>query len=139
MCRYKKKYALKIHVSTERIFGSMFFLFFFLLSIYQLTKQQDFYLWSLIIAIFFLLLTILIPQSLKPICQIWIKLGKKMHVIVSPIILGFIFFLVITPMGLALRFFGKDLIRLHFDPNMSSYWIKRNPPGPLPDSLKNQF
>lgn len=93
----------------------------------------------MVVAGAFLLLAMLIPQVLAPANRLWTKFGLLLHNIVSPIALGILFFLVVTPTGLLMRLFGKDPLRLRFDPAASSYWIKRDPPGPAADSLKNQF
>ena len=87
----------------------------------------------------FLLLAALVPGVLAPANRLWTKFGLLLHHIVSPIALGILFFLVVTPTGLLMRLFGKDPLRLRFDPDADSYWIKRDPPGPAADSLKNQF
>jgi len=87
----------------------------------------------------FLLLAVLVPRVLAPANRLWTKFGLLLHHIVSPLALGVLFFLVVTPTGLLMRLFGKDPLRLRFDPAADSYWIKRDPPGPAADSLKNQF
>jgi hypothetical protein len=67
------------------------------------------------------------------------RLGWVLGKIVSPIVLGALFFLAVLPMGLFMRLRGKDLLRLKMDPSAKSYWIERTPPGPAPDTMKNQF
>jgi hypothetical protein len=76
---------------------------------------------------------------LSPLNRLWLRFGLLLHKIVSPLVLGIMFFLVITPIGLLMRAVGKDLLRLKFDKRSSSYWIERLPPGPPPESLKDQF
>jgi len=71
--------------------------------------------------------------------QLWMKLGKSIVKVVSPIALGLLFFGVLTPLGTVIRFIGKDLLRLKYDPRAVSYWKARQPPGPPPDSMTNQF
>jgi hypothetical protein len=87
----------------------------------------------------FLLLAGILPRALGPLNWLWTQFGLLLHKIVSPIVLGVLFFLVFTPLGLAMRLFGGDPLRLRFQPDAPSYWIERSPPGPAPDSLKNQF
>jgi len=91
------------------------------------------------VSIIFLLLALLVPKALAPLNWVWTKLGLLLHKIVSPVVLGILFFMVFTPIGITFRLFGGDPLRLRFDSNALSYWIARSPPGPAPDSLKNQF
>ena len=79
------------------------------------------------------------PSLLAPLNRAWTKLGLLLFVIVNPIVLGLIFLLTIVPIGLLLRLFGKDPLRLRFEPDADSYWISREPPGPAPDSMPQQF
>ena len=92
-----------------------------------------------IVSGFFLLLALIVPKALAPLNWVWTKFGLLLHKIVSPIVLGFLFFLVFTPIGIMIRLFGGDPLRLRLDSKAPSYWIERSPPGPAPDSLKNQF
>jgi hypothetical protein len=86
-----------------------------------------------------LLITLLRPALLHPLNRAWMKLGALMHAVVNPIVLGGMFFVVIAPIGIVMRMFGRDPLRRRFDPEAASYWIRRDPPGPAPDSLPNQF
>ncbi len=79
------------------------------------------------------------PQVLAPLNRLWFKLGLLLHKIVNPIVLGIMFYVVVTPTGLIMRLLGKDLLRLKRDPAAASYWIERTPPGPKPESLGDQF
>ena len=76
---------------------------------------------------------------LAPLNRLWMKFGGLLHRFVSPIVLGLLFFVVITPMGLAMRMLGKDPLKLRADTQSKSYWIDRTPPGPRPDSFIDQF
>ena len=91
------------------------------------------------VSLVFLVLALLIPQALAPLNWLWTRFGLLLHKIVSPVVLGLLFFLVFTPIGIMMRVFGSDPLRLRFDSNAPSYWIERIPPGPAADSLKNQF
>lgn len=95
--------------------------------------------WALIVAAVFALLAFLAPAVLDKPNRAWMKLGLLLGMIVSPIVLGLLFFTVFTPMGWVLRLMGKDPMRLHRDPAATTYWIERKPPGPPPESLNNQF
>ena len=81
----------------------------------------------------------LAPKLLAPFNRLWARFGLLLHRITSPLVLGIMFFAVITPMGWIMRALGKDLLRLKIDPAATSYWIARTPPGPTPESLKDQF
>jgi hypothetical protein len=95
--------------------------------------------WSLAVAGGFLGVAFLAPALLGPLNRLWTRFGLLLHRIVSPVVLGIMFFLVVTPTGLLMRVFGKDPLRLRFDRNARSYWIDRTPPGPPPQSLSDQF
>ena len=82
------------------------------------------------VSIIFLLLALLVPKALAPLNWVWTKFGLLLHKIVSPIVLGVLFFLVFTPIGITFRLFGGDPLRLRFDSKAQSYWIARSPPGP---------
>ena len=86
-----------------------------------------------------LLLGLVAPAALAPLNRAWTKLGLLLFKIVNPIVLGLIFALTIIPIGLLLRLFGKDPLRLKFEPEAKSYWIERDPPGPEPASMPQQF
>jgi Saxitoxin biosynthesis operon protein SxtJ len=79
------------------------------------------------------------PHLLAPLNRLWLKLGLLLHRVVTPAIMGLLFYLVITPMGLVMRLRGTDFLRLRRDPRAQSYWIVRTPPGPAPETMKNQF
>ena len=85
-----------------------------------------------------LVLALAIPRVLAPLKRLWLKLGKLLHVIVSPVILTAVYFLVFIPIGAIIRLFGKDLLALKHDPAAASYWIARTS-GPTPESLKDQL
>ena len=87
----------------------------------------------------FLAAALVWPGVLAPLNRLWTRFGLLLHRLVSPLVLGVMFFLVITPMGLVMRALGKDPLRLQRDRAARTYWIDRQPPGPAPDSLNNQF
>ena len=98
-------------------------------------KGGDLRLWSLIVSLIFLILGLINSNILTPLNRLWFKFGIFLGKIVSPIILGTIFFLIVTPTGLLLRLFGKDVINLKYNKN-NSYWIKKTGPK---NNMKNQF
>ena len=125
-----------IKVGSNRSFGIVFFVVFFLIAIYPLLSEGDVRLWSLFISIIFLILGILNSKILSPLNKIWFKFGILLGKIVSPIIMGIIFFLVVTPIGLLMRLFGKDVLNLKLNKKKSSYWIEKVGPK---SKMKNQF
>ncbi len=90
-------------------------------------------------AVLFLLAALTYPRLLRPLNIIWFKFGLLLHHIVNPIIMSLLFFLTIWPIGLILRITGKEFLRLRREPESDSYWIVRDPPGPSPESMRDQF
>ena len=125
----------KIEISSNRSFGIIFFIVFLLIAIYPLIKNEELRIWSLIIAIIFLILGLLNSKILTPLNKLWFKFGLFLGKIVSPMIMGMIFFLVVTPIAFLMRIIGKDLLNLKFDKN-KTYWIEKKGPK---SKMKNQF
>ena len=121
--------------STNKSFGLVFFIVFLIISIYPIFKNGELRLWSLIVALIFLILGLLNSKLLKPLNWLWFKFGLLLGGIVSPLIMGIIFFLVVTPIGLIMKILRKDLLNLNFN-NNRSYWIEKNEPK---SKMKNQF
>ena len=122
--------------SSNKSFGIVFFIVFLLISIYPLIKNGELRLWSLIVALIFLILGLLNSKILTPLNSIWFKFGLLLGKVVSPVIMGIIFFLVVTPTGFLMKLFKKDILNLKFKSNNKSYWIKKNGPK---SKMKNQF
>ena len=95
--------------------------------------------WFVGLAFLFGLAAAFRPAVLAPLNKAWLHFGLLLHKVVNPLVMGAMFFLVFTPMGVLMRAFGKDFLRLKPDPQAASYWIPRQPPGPAPETLKNQF
>ena len=125
----------KIKTSSNKSFGIVFFIVFLIISLYPLIKGGDLRLWSLIVSLIFLILGLTNSIILTPLNRLWFKFGIFLGKIVSPIILGTIFFLIVTPTGLLLRLFGKDVINLKYN-NNNSYWIEKTGPK---SNMKDQF
>jgi hypothetical protein len=87
----------------------------------------------------FLLVAFVYPRILGPLNRLWLKFGLLLYKVMNPLVLGLLFFVTIMPIGLFMRAMGKDFLRLRRDPDAKSYWIDRTPPGPPPQSMKNQF
>jgi hypothetical protein len=124
-----------IKISSNRSFGIVFFVVFLLIAISPLTNGDEIRIWSLIISSIFLILGVLNSKILTPLNKLWFKLGIFLGKIVSPLVMGVIFFFVVTPIGLIMRILGKDLLNLKYNLN-KSYWIKKNGPKSI---MKNQF
>jgi hypothetical protein len=129
----------KLQGSSNRSFGIVFTVVFAIIGLLPLFHGGRVRLWGLGMAAVFAVLAFAAPQVLAPLNRLWLKLGLFLHTIVNPIVLGIMFFLVVTPTGLLMRLFGKDPLRLKRDPAAASYWIERTPPGPKPESLGDQF
>ncbi|HEX9792001.1 MAG TPA: SxtJ family membrane protein [Kiloniellales bacterium] len=129
----------QVRGSSNRTFGLVLAGVFSLIGLWPLVRGGEFRLWSLAFAVFFLLIALTRPRLLAPLNRVWTKLGRVLHRIVNPVVMGVLFYLVVTPTGLMMRLLGKDLLRLRFEPNEKSYWIERQPPGPAPESMKQQF
>ncbi len=124
-----------IKIGSNRSFGIVFFIVFLLIAIYPLINHEELRLWSLIIALIFLVLGLINSKILTPLNKLWFKFGLLLGKILSPIIMGIIFFLVVTPIGFIMRIIGKDLLNLRFNKN-KSYWIEKTGPK---SKMKNQF
>lgn len=124
---------------TNRKFGWFFVFVFGVLVIYSYFKAWSTVAWiALTFNIFFVVLTLFAPQSLAPLNRIWFEFGILLGRIFSPIVLGIIFFLLITPTSLVTRLFGRDELKIK-KRNVESYWIDRPPLEPSSDSFKNQY
>lgn len=113
--------------------------FFLVIAVYPVLFAQSPRIWALVIAAAIFSAAMLIPNTLTAPNRWWMKFGLLMSAIVSPIALGVLFFGVITPYGWLMKKFGKSFIPTQFDPEAESYWIPREPAGPDPESLQNQF
>ena len=125
--------------SSDRSFGLVFAAVFTLIGLWPLLSEDGVRWWSLAIALMFAAPAIARPSALAPLNRLWTRFGLLLNRIVSPLVMGLLFYLIITPFALIMRAAGKDLLRLRFDPGAESYWIEREPPGPAPESIKNQF
>ena len=115
----------KIKVSSNRSFGLVFFVVFLIISLWPLLDGGQFKIWSLFFSLFFLVLGLMNSKLLTPINLLWTKFGILLGNIFAPIVMSFIFFLVVTPIGLLMRMMGRDLLRTKYNKSGKSYWIKR--------------
>ncbi len=124
---------------SHRAFGWTWAALFALVGLWPLVRHGPPRWWSLGLAALLVLVTALVPALLGPPSRLWHRFGLLLHRVVSPIVLALMFFLVLTPMGLLMRVFGRDMMRQRSAAARDSYWIERNPPGPEPGSLARQF
>jgi len=124
-----------IKISSNKSFGIVFFVVFLLIAFYPLTNQGDVRIWSIIVSLIFLVLGLLNSKLLSPLNKFWFKFGIFLGKIVSPLVMGLIFFFVVTPIGILMKIFKKDLLNLKYN-NDNSYWIEKNEPK---SKMKNQF
>ena len=124
-----------IKISSNRSFGIVFFIVFLLIALYPLSYSGELRVWSTIISLIFLALGLLNSKILTPLNKLWFKFGILLGKIVSPLIMGIIFFLVVTPIGLIMRLLGKDVLNLKYN-KKRSYWIEKDGPK---SKMKNQF
>ena len=125
----------KIKVSSNKSFGIVFSIFFLFISIYLFLNEYPTYYWSLFVSVIFLLLGLMNSKILSPLNLLWFKFGLLLGKIVSPFVMGIIFFVVVTPISILLKIFGKDVLNLKFN-NNKSYWIEKNGPK---SNMKKQF
>ena len=125
----------KIKISSNKSFGIVFFLFFLIVSIFPLFKDGNIRIWSLIIALFFLILGLLNSKILTPLNKIWFKFGILLGSFISPIVMGIVFFVIVTPTALIMKVLGKNLLNLKRD-NKKTYWIEESK---IKSKMKNQF
>jgi len=129
----------EVEGSSDRSFGVVFAVVFLVIAAWPLWHGEPLRWWAVAVAAVFALIAAVRPSLLAGLNRQWMKLGILLGKVVSPIALGLLFYGVITPIGAMLRLAGKDPLRLKFDRGTDSYWIRRAPPGPPPDSMTNQF
>ena len=130
-----KQFNNNIQISSNRSFGIVFFVIFILIALYPITYNEDIRIWSIMISFIFLFLGLLNSTILTPLNKLWFKFGIFLGRIVSTLVMGIIFFFIVTPIGIIMRIIGKDLLNLKFN-NNKSYWIDKNGPK---SKMKNQF
>ena len=125
-----------VKISSNRSFGLLFFIVFLAISLWPLKSQEDLRLWAFILSLIFLVLGVLNSTFLNPLNKLWHKFGIFLGSIISPIVMGVVFFMVVTPVGLIMRFLGKDLLRIKKSKFVSTYWISREKQN---NTMKRQF
>ncbi len=125
----------KIKLPSNRNFGIVFSIVFLIIALWPLLSQNDIRIWSLIISGIFLVLGLINSKLLLPLNKIWFKFGIFLGNFIAPIVMGIIYFMVVTPTGLIMKILGKDLLNLKKN-NKDTYWIEKDNSN---NDLKNQF
>jgi hypothetical protein len=125
--------------SSDRSFGIVFAVVFSVVGLVPLFSGSGPRWWSIGLAAIFLVTALGYPKILAPLNRLWTRFGLLLHRIVNPIIMGLLFFLVVTPIAMIMRLVGKRPLHLEQDPDVTTYWISRDPPGPPPETMKQQF
>jgi hypothetical protein len=130
----------QVEGSSDRSFGLVFAAFFALVTVLPLLSGKPPRWWAIGVGLAFLVVALTRPALLHPLNRMWTRLGLLLGKIMMPIVVGIIFYAVITPVGWLKRMtVGDGALKLRFEPDKTSYWIERDPPGPAPDSIKHQF
>ena len=124
-----------IKLPSNRNFGIVFFVVFLIIALWPVLKQNEIRIWSLIISFIFFVLGLINSKLLTPLNKLWFKFGILLGNIISPIVMGIVFFLVVTPTGLVMRIFRKDILKLKKNSN-DTYWINKDNTN---SSMRNQF
>lgn len=126
---------MKIKVGSNKSFGIVFSIVFLLIALWPLLNNSEIRIWSLIISAIFLILGFLNSMLLNPLNILWFKFGLLLGKIISPLVMGLIFFCVVTPIGILMKIFMKDLLKLKYN-NKNSYWVDKNGPK---SKMNDQF
>jgi hypothetical protein len=129
----------QIVAGSDRSFGLVMAGAFAVVTVLNAWHAGRIWPWTASLAAGFLIASLLKPAVLNPLNRIWLKFGLLLHQIVNPLIMALLFYGTVLPTGLVLRAMGKDLLRLKREPDANSYWIVRVPPGPSPETMKDQF
>ena len=126
----------EIKISSNKSFGLVFFVIFIIIALWPLLNDGNIRIWSIIVSIIFLILGLLNSKILTPFNKLWMRLGALLGIIVSPIVMGVVYFGIITPIGLLMKLFGKDVLNLKLDKNKKTYWTLKKK---IPSKMKDQF
>jgi len=129
----------EVRLGSDRAFGCVFASVFTIIGLFPLIHGDGIRWWGPGVGAAFLALALVRPAVLNPLNRLWFRFGMVLHRVVSPLVMGLLFYTTVTPVGLLMRACGKDPMRLKRDVAGTSYWIARRPPGPAPESMKQQF
>jgi hypothetical protein len=125
--------------SSDRVFGLVFSVFWSVVALAPVIKGRSIRVWAVTLAAAFLISGLVRPNVLRPLNQVWQRFGQLLQKLTNPIVMAILFFSSIVPFGLILRLLNRDVLRLKWERGSVTYWIPRNPPGPPPESMKDQF
>ncbi|MDP3077459.1 hypothetical protein [Bradyrhizobium sp.] len=128
-----------IVAGSDRAFGLVMAAAFGIVTLLNAWYAGRVWPWTAGVAALFLAAALLRPAMLNPLNRLWLKFGLLLHSVVNPVVMALLFYGTVLPTGLIMRALGKDLLRLKRQPEAESYWIVRAPPGPAPDTMKDQF
>ena len=129
----------EVKVGSERSFGITFAAIFLIIGSFPLISGEPPGVWALCIGVIFLIAAFALPAALRPLNIVWFRFGMLLHKIVSPLVMGLLFFITLAPIGLIMRLRGKDPLNLRFDPGASTYWIERDAGELEPETMRRQF
>ena len=130
---------VKVSIGSDRNFGIVFAVVFTLIGILPSLHDGEIRWWALVVAAAFGVCAFFAPRLLQPLNRLWFRFGLLLHHVINPVIMGFIYYGAVVPMGLLLKVLGKDLLRLKREPKVATYWIMREPPAPPAGSMAKQF
>jgi hypothetical protein len=125
--------------SSDRAFGLMFTVFWSIVAVAPLRRGGSIRTWAMILAATFLVCVLVRPTLLGPLNRLWQRFARSLQEFTNPIVMAILFFSTIVPFGLIMRLMNRDVLRLRWDRASRSYWIPREPHGPPPESMKDQF
>ena len=128
-----------IKEGSDKSFGIVFALVFGVIAFWPLFEGGPVRYGSLAVGVGFFLLAFIKPEILRPLNKLWFKFGIALGKIMTPIVMGFLFLVIVTPIALIMRAMGKDSLKLKLDSNAATYWVERPEPGPVSGSMRNQF
>jgi hypothetical protein len=129
----------EVVAGSDRSFGIMMAVALGALTLLNAWHRGRLWPWTGGLAVLFLMVALVRPSVLNPLNRIWLKFGLLLHRVVNPIVMALLFYGTVLPTGLVMRMMGRDLLRLKRQPGADSYWIVRQPPGPSPETMKDQF
>ena len=129
----------KVVVGSDRSFGVVMAVALAAITLLNAWHSGRLWPWTGGLAALFLVAGLLRPSTLNPLNLIWLRFGLLLHKVVNPIVMALLFYGTVLPTGLVMRMMGRDLLRLKRQPDADSYWIVRQPPGPSPETMKDQF
>jgi hypothetical protein len=129
----------KVEAGSDRSFGIVMAVALAAVTLLNSWHSGSVWPWTGVLAALFLSAGLVRPSLLRPIKRLWLKFGLLLHRVVSPFVMAFLFYGTVLPTGLVMRMLGKDLLQLKRPPGAESYWIVRQPPGPSPETMRDQF